>query len=82
MVFFLAPGCSSRFPDILGAEVDDAWDDSWRGSFMAWLYLAAMPSHVGVDVVRLAFPLQCCMVHRLDEGIGPPTRHCLFLSLQ
>jgi hypothetical protein len=24
---------------------------------MAWLYLAAKPSHVGVDVDRLAYPL-------------------------
>jgi hypothetical protein len=32
---------------ILCAEVDDAWDDFWRGSFVKWLYLAAKTSHVG-----------------------------------
>jgi hypothetical protein len=57
MVFFLAPGCSSRFPGILGAEVDDARDSSWRHCFMVWLYLAAKPSHVGVEVDGLACPL-------------------------
>jgi hypothetical protein len=46
-VFFLPPKCSSRLPGILGAEVDDAQDDSWRGSFTKQLYLAAMPFHMG-----------------------------------
>jgi hypothetical protein len=41
MVFF-------RLSRILGAEVVDAQDDSWRGSFMKWLYLVSTPSHVGV----------------------------------
>jgi hypothetical protein len=50
MSFFLAPRCFSWFPSILGVEVDDARDDSWRRCFAAWLYLAAKPSHVGVDV--------------------------------
>jgi hypothetical protein len=27
--------CSSPLPGFLDAEVDDAWDVSWRGSFMA-----------------------------------------------
>jgi hypothetical protein len=47
MMLFLAPEYSSWFRGILGAEVDDALDNSWRGSFMAWLYLMAKPSHVG-----------------------------------
>jgi hypothetical protein len=41
-------------PDILGTEVDDAWDDSWRGSFVKWLYTVAKHSHMGVDVDGLA----------------------------
>jgi hypothetical protein len=49
MALFLAHGCYFWFLGILGAEVDDAQDDSWRHSFVAWLYLAAKPSHVGVD---------------------------------
>jgi hypothetical protein len=57
MVFFLAPGCSFWFSGILDAEVDDAQDGSWRRCFVAWLYLAAKPSHVGVDVDGLAWPL-------------------------
>jgi hypothetical protein len=61
IVFFLALGCSIGFPGILGAEVDDAWDSSWRHCFMAWLYLGAKPSHVGVDVDGLACPLHCPM---------------------
>jgi hypothetical protein len=49
---------------ILCAEVDDAWDDFWRGSFVKWLYLAAKPSHVGgVDVDGLACPLHRPMAH-------------------
>jgi hypothetical protein len=57
MMFFLAPGCFSRFLGILGTEVDDAQDDSWRRCFTVWLYMAAKPSHVGVDVDGLACPL-------------------------
>jgi hypothetical protein len=41
---------------ILGAQVDDAQDDSWSGCFTMWLYLATKPSHVGVDVDGLACP--------------------------
>jgi hypothetical protein len=28
MAFFLAPGPSSRFPDVLGVEEVDVWDGS------------------------------------------------------
>jgi hypothetical protein len=56
MTSYLVPGCSSVFLSVLGTEVDDAWDGSWRRCFMAWLYLAAKPSHVGVNVDRLAYP--------------------------
>jgi hypothetical protein len=56
MAFFLAPRCSSRFPRILGTEVDDARDGSWRLHLTAWLYLAAKPSHVAVIVDWLAYP--------------------------
>jgi hypothetical protein len=33
--------CSSRLPDFLDSEMDDAQDDSWRGSFIGWFYLVA-----------------------------------------
>jgi hypothetical protein len=56
MTFFWAPGCSSWFPSVLGAEVDDAQDGSWRRCFAALLSLAAKPAHMGVDVDGLAFP--------------------------
>jgi hypothetical protein len=59
MAFFLAPGCCSWFPDVLGTEVDNVQNGSWRRSFAVWLYLAAKPSHVGVDVDGLACPLHC-----------------------
>jgi preprotein translocase subunit Sec63 len=42
-------------PGILGAEVDDARYDSSR-------YLTAKPSHVGVNVNGLAYPLHQHMV--------------------
>jgi hypothetical protein len=57
MAFFWAPKCSLRLPGILGAEVDDARDNSWRGSFVKRLYLASRPSHVGFDVDGLAWSL-------------------------
>jgi hypothetical protein len=57
MSFFWAPGCSSWLSGVLGTEVDDAWDDSWSGSFTMWLYLTAKLSHVGVNVDGLAYPL-------------------------
>jgi hypothetical protein len=59
MVFFLAPGCSFLFPSVLVAEVDDARDGSQRRCFTMWLWLTAKPSHMGVDVDKLAYPL-CC----------------------
>jgi hypothetical protein len=37
MMFFLAPGCSSQFSNVLGTEVDDARDGSWRRCFATWL---------------------------------------------
>jgi hypothetical protein len=46
-VLFLPPECSFRLSGILGAEVDGARDDSWRGSFTKCLYLVARPCHVG-----------------------------------
>jgi hypothetical protein len=63
MMLFLAPECSSWFQCILGVEVDDARDDSWRGSFMVWLYLTAEPSHVGINVDGLGYPLHCPTIH-------------------
>jgi hypothetical protein len=52
------PGCSSWFP---GAEVDDAWVGPCRHR-QDGLYLTAKPSHVGVDVDGLAYPLHRPMV--------------------
>jgi hypothetical protein len=63
MAFFSAPRCSSRFPSVLGAEVDDARDSSWRRWFTSLLYLDAKSSHVGVDVDRLACPLHHPMAY-------------------
>jgi hypothetical protein len=57
MAFFWALECSSWLSGVLGAEVDDARDNSWRGSFTMRLYLMATPSHMGVDVDGLAYPL-------------------------
>jgi hypothetical protein len=57
MAFPSVPESSSYLPGILGIEVDDPRDDSWRGSFMKQLYLASKLSHVGVDVDELAYPL-------------------------
>jgi hypothetical protein len=37
---FWLPGYSSQFLGVLDIELDDASDDSWRDSFVAWLYLA------------------------------------------
>jgi hypothetical protein len=42
-------------PSILGAEVDD----SWRGSFAKWFYLAAKPSHMGVGSMWMGWPALC-----------------------
>jgi hypothetical protein len=66
MAFFWAPRCSSWFPGILGVEVDDAWDGSWRRCFVA-----AKPAHVEVDVDGLACPLHCPMAYgRQMRGQG------------
>jgi hypothetical protein len=80
-MFFLAPRCSSLFPGILGAEVDDAWNDSWRRCFTTCLYLAAKPSHVGVHVDGLSYPytiLQPAVIRRGDMASLPGTilSHC------
>jgi hypothetical protein len=81
MTFFWALGCFFWLPGILGAEMDDIWDDSWRGSFAMQLYLMAMPSHVGFDVDGLAYPL-----HRPTVRSCQTRRHGLLpgvvLSLQ
>jgi hypothetical protein len=39
---------------ILGVEVDEAWDESWRGSLTMRLYVPAKPFHAGIDVDGLA----------------------------
>jgi hypothetical protein len=42
---------------------------------MAWFYLAAKPSHVGVDVDGLACPLHCPMTCSYQtRGQGLPSR--------
>jgi hypothetical protein len=85
----LAPGYSSWFRGVLGAEVDGAWDGFWRRCFTAWLYLVAKPSHVGVDVDGLACPLHhpmTCSHQTRGHGLLPGTvlschcsgRWCLF----
>jgi hypothetical protein len=68
----VAPGCSSWFPGILGAEVDDAQNGFWICCFTVWLYLAAKPSHVGVDVDVLACPLHhptACSRQTRGQGV-------------
>jgi hypothetical protein len=73
--------CSSLLPGFLYAEMDDAQDDSWRGNFMAWLYLVAKPSHTGVDVDRLACPLHhptVCSCQMRGQSLPPG----IVLSLQ
>jgi hypothetical protein len=57
VTFFWTPGCSSWFLGILGTEMDDARDGSWRRCFTTLLYLAAKPTHMGVDMDVLAYPL-------------------------
>jgi hypothetical protein len=49
VAFFLPLGCSFWLPGILGAEVDDVQDDSWRGRFAVWLYLVARSDGDGMD---------------------------------
>jgi hypothetical protein len=39
-----------------------------------WLYLAAKPYHVGVDVDGLAYPMHCPMLHSCQtrgHGLAP-----------
>jgi hypothetical protein len=62
LAFFSPPMCSFWLSGVLGAEVVGARDDSWRGHFTVWLYLAAKPSHMGVDVDGLACPMHWHMV--------------------
>jgi hypothetical protein len=72
-MFFWAPG-SSWFLPVLGAEVDDAHDGSWRCCFVAWLYLIAKSYHMGVDVDGLAYllyrPMTFCHQTR-GQGLLP-----------
>jgi hypothetical protein len=68
MAFYWALGCSSWLCGILGAEVDDAQDDSWRGSFAVWLYLVAKPSHMGFDVDGPAYRLHRPTVRSFQTG--------------
>jgi hypothetical protein len=82
-VFFLPPGCSFWLLGILGIEVGDAHDDSWRCSFAKQLYLAAKPSHIGVDVNGLACPLHWHMGHSCQSrGHGLSARRYPVLSLE
>jgi hypothetical protein len=58
----------------MGVEVDYARDDSCRGSFAAWFYLAAKSSHVGVDMDGLACRLHHPTVHScqsMGQGLPP-----------
>jgi hypothetical protein len=51
--------------------MNNAQDSSWRCCFTVWLYLAAKPSHMGVDVDRLACPLYYPTAYsRLTRGHG------------
>jgi hypothetical protein len=68
----MAPGCSSWFPNVLGAEVDDARDSSCRHYFAVLLYLTAKPTHMMVDVDGLACPLQrpmACDRQTMGQGL-------------
>jgi hypothetical protein len=74
MVVFLALGCSCRFPGIFGADMDDARDYSWRHCFTAWLYLAANPSHMRVNMDGLACSLHhptTCSHQMRGQGLLP-----------
>jgi hypothetical protein len=68
------PSHSSRLLGILGAEVDDARDESWRCSFTKWHYLPAKPSHEEIDVDGLAYPLHwptACSCQMRGHGLLP-----------
>jgi hypothetical protein len=65
------PWRSSR---LLGTEVDDVWDGSWRHCFTTLLYLAAKPAHMGVDVEGLAYLLHhpiACDCQTRGQGLLP-----------
>jgi hypothetical protein len=69
--FFGASVSSSWFSSILGGEVDNARDSSWRPYFMVLLYLAAKPTHVRVDADELVYPLHHSMAcGRQSRGQG------------
>jgi hypothetical protein len=53
-VFSSVPESSSWLPGILDAEVDDAWDGSWKGSFEVLLYLMAKPFHMSSGEISFA----------------------------
>jgi hypothetical protein len=55
---------------LLGVDVADARDCSWASLCSALLYLNAKPSHIGVDVDRLAWYLH----YPTDYGEGGGTR--------
>jgi hypothetical protein len=55
-------GLSERSSWFSGAEVNGARDGSWRHRCFTQLYLAAKPSHMGVDVDGLACSLHCLTV--------------------
>jgi hypothetical protein len=56
MAFSLPPGCSFWLSGVLDTMVDGTQDDSWRGLFVMWLYLAAKPSHMGGRCGRDSLP--------------------------
>jgi hypothetical protein len=56
-------GATSGLLGVLGEEVDNARDVSWRGNFVKRLYLPAKPSHVGIDVDGLDYPLHRSTTH-------------------
>jgi hypothetical protein len=63
--------------------VDGARDDSWRGCFTVWLYMAVKPSHMGVNMDGLAYPLHHPMVCSCQmRGQSLSARCYLVLSLQ
>jgi hypothetical protein len=83
MAFFLALKCSFWFLGVLGVEVGGARDGSWRCCLTTGLYLATKPSHVGVNVDRLAYPVHRPMALSYQMmGHGLAARHCLIMSLQ
>jgi hypothetical protein len=74
------PECSTLFPGILGAEVDDAGMALRDIVSLCQLYLAAKPSHVGVDVDGLACPAPSYGLLPSDEVSGLLIRYGLLSS--